>query len=147
MVATVYDFLLFVHVLFAFALVAAVTTFWALILSTQPGRMLLTPRGAMLLGRVGGMTVAVSGFGVLVFGVWLAIYIDGYELWDGWILASLVLWLVSTIVGIRSGRLYERAAEPDADAVVLRRQGLMLQVISSAAILFVLILMIFKPGA
>ena len=28
----------------------------------------------------------VSGFGLLVFGVWLALYIDGYELWDGWIL-------------------------------------------------------------
>ena len=34
----------------------------------------------------------VGGLGVLVFGVWLALEVDGYELWDGWIIAAMVLW-------------------------------------------------------
>jgi uncharacterized integral membrane protein len=43
--------------------------------------------------------------------------------------------------------LYERAATGAGDAVRLRRTGLQLQVIATAAILLILILMIFKPGA
>ncbi len=141
------DVLLFVHVLFAFGMVAAVVTFWALIVATRPGRTSLPPMGAMLLGRVGAIVVGVSSVGTLVFGVWLAIDIDGYELWDTWILASLVLWTVSTVVGQRGGVYYERAAAPGADAVALRRTGLQFQVVSSAALALILVLMIFKPGA
>jgi hypothetical protein len=143
----VYDFLLFVHVLFAFGLVAAVTTFWALTLATRPQRMSLTPAGAMLLGRVGAIVVGISSLGVLVFGVWLAIYLDAYHPWDGWVLGSIVLWVIATGTGQQSGRLYERAARGGGDAVTLRRTGLQLQVIATAAILLMLILMIFKPGA
>jgi hypothetical protein len=143
----VYDFLLFVHVLFAFGLVAAVTTFWALTLATQPQRMSLTPAAAMLLGRVGAIVVGISSLGVLVFGVWLAIYLDAYHPWDGWVLGSIVLWVIATGTGQQSGRLYERAATGGSDAVRLRRTGLQLQVIATAAILLILILMIFKPGA
>jgi hypothetical protein len=143
----VYDFLLFVHVLFAFGLVAAVTTFWGLTLATRPQRMSLTPAAAMLLGRVGAIVVGISSLGVLVFGVWLAIYLDAYHPWDGWVLGSIVLWVVATGTGQQSGRLYERAATGAGDAVRLRRTGLQLQVIATAAILLILILMIFKPGA
>jgi uncharacterized membrane protein len=143
----VYDFLLFVHVLFAFALFAALTTFWALILTTRPGRESLSPKGAMLLGRAGGILVAVALMGVLVFGVWLAIYVDGYELWDTWILASLVLWLIAGATGQRSGTYYQRAVEPGSDAVALRRTGLLLQVVAGASTLLILVMMIFKPGA
>jgi hypothetical protein len=143
----VYDFLLFVHVLFAFGLVAAVTTFWAVTLATRPQRMSLTPAAAMLLGRVGGIVVGISSLGVIVFGVWLAIYLDAYHPWDGWVLGSIVLWVISTGTGQQSGRFYQRAATGGGDAVTLRRTGLQLQVVANAAILLILILMIFKPGA
>jgi hypothetical protein len=143
----VYDFLLFVHVLFAFGLVAAMTTFWAMILSTRPERMSLTPAGAMLLGRACAILVGISSLGVVVFGVWLAIYLDSYELWDGWIIGSLILWAIGTGAGQRSGAYYQRASTASAEAVPLRRTGLQLQVLSSAAILLILVLMIFKPGA
>jgi hypothetical protein len=143
----VYDFLLFVHVLFAFGLVAAMTTFWALILSTRPERMSLTPAGAMLLGRAGGILVGISSLGVMVFGVWLAIYLDEYHPWDGWILASLVLWALATGLGQLGGRFYQKASEPGADTATLRRQGLVFQLVANTALTLVLILMIFKPGA
>jgi hypothetical protein len=143
----VYDFLLFVHVLFAFGLVAAMTLFWGLILTTRPERMSLTPAAAMWLGRTGAVVVGISSLGVLVFGVWLALYVDGYALWDGWILGALILWVVSTGTGTRSGKYYERAGQNPGDAVALRRTGLQLQVVASVAVLLILVLMIFKPGA
>jgi hypothetical protein len=142
-----YDFLLFVHVLFAFGLVAAITVFWALTLATRPQRMSLPPAGAMILGRSAGILVGISSLGVLVFGVWLAIYLDAYHPWDGWVLGSIVFWAIGTGLGQRSGRLFERAASAGADGVALRRTALQLQVAATAAITLVLVLMIFKPGA
>jgi hypothetical protein len=143
----VYDFLLFVHVLFAFGLVAAITTFWAVTIATRPERMSLPPAGVMTLGRTAGVLVGISALGVLVFGVWLAIYLPEYHPWDGWILGSIVLWAIGTGLGQRSGRLFERAAGAGAEAVALRRTGVQLQVVATVAILLVLVLMISKPGA
>jgi hypothetical protein len=143
----VYDFLLFVHVLFAFTMVAAVTLFWALILSSRPGHQSLTPAAAMWLGRTGAITVGIGSLGALVFGVWLAIYVDGYELWDGWILGSLILWAIAVPVGARGGTYFERAAREPENAPALRRTGLTLQSIASIALVLLFVTMIFKPGA
>jgi F0F1-type ATP synthase membrane subunit c/vacuolar-type H+-ATPase subunit K len=143
----VYDFLLFVHVLFAFTMVAAVTLFWALIVSSRPGRESLTPATAMWLGRAGTITVGIGSLGALIFGVWLAIDVDGYELWDGWILASLIFWAIAVPVGARGGKYFEQAAREPENAVALRRTGLAFQSVASAALLLVLVMMIFKPGA
>ena len=47
--------------------------------------------------RAGGASRSPTGPGtsaallLLVFGIWLALYVDGYEIWDGWILGALVL--------------------------------------------------------
>ena len=142
-----YDFLLFVHVLFAFTMVAAVTLFWSLVVTSRPGRQSLTPAAAMRLGRAGVIAVGIGSLGALVFGVWLAIYIDGYELWDGWIVASLVFWAIAVPVGALGGRYFERAAREPENAVALRRTGLQLQVTASAALLLLIVMMIFKPGA
>ena len=142
-----YDFLLFVHVLFAFGLFAAVTMFWTLIITTRPGAMSITPAAAMLFGRVGAIVVGISSLGAMIFGVWLAIYLDEYELWDGWIIGSLILWAIATGVGQRSGVYFQRAAAPGADVVSLRRTGTYLQLAANASLLLILILMIFKPGA
>ena len=142
----VYDFLLFVHVLFAFTAVSATTLFWMLIAATQPGRMLLTPGSAMTLGRIGGIAIGLGMIGALVFGVWLAIYVDGYELWDTWIAVSIVLWLIGGVAGQRAGAAYQRAAE-GGDVVALRRQGLVFHTVSTAALVVILVMMIFKPGA
>jgi hypothetical protein len=142
----VYDFLLFVHVLFAFGMVAAVTAFWALTVGTRQ-RGSLPAAGAMALGRSAPILIGISSLGALVFGVWLAIYLDSYHPWDGWILGSIVLWAIGVSFGQRSGVYFQRAAAPGADVAALRRTGVQLQVVATAAILLVLVLMIFKPGA
>ena len=79
--------------------------------------------------------------GAIVFGVWLAIDDDAYQVWDGWIIASLLLWAVSMAAGVRAGQAFER------DPVAGRQVGIRLQTLSSLAVVAILLLMIWKPGA
>ena len=156
-----YDFLLFVHVLAAFTLVSAIVVYSVL---TVVGWRNDRPSRAAALHRIGKVALPMvigGGVGALIFGIWLAIYVDGYELWDGWILASLALWVVATATGQMSGRDYVKAGElatrltaegHDEPSGELRqltqsRHGLVLQLVSDAAVLTLLILMIYKPGA
>ncbi|HYY75060.1 MAG TPA: DUF2269 family protein [Gaiellaceae bacterium] len=144
-----YDFLLLVHVLSAFALLGATAALWAIVLATRPARPRLSAATAALLLRPTTVVVIVGTLGTLVFGVWLAIYLDEYQPWDGWIVASLVLWLVGTITGARSGNEYNAAgtAGDPTDAARLWKRGNVLSVISTVAVVAVLVLMIYKPGA
>ncbi len=147
--ARVYDFLLLVHVLSAFAMLGATIGFWAITLATIPGRPLLGPTTAPALVRPLTVLAILGTLGTLVFGIWLAIYLDAYEPWDGWILASLAFWLVSAITGARAGNDYNAAGEAGdaAEAARLWKRGTMLAAISTVAVLVVLYFMIFKPGA
>jgi uncharacterized membrane protein len=135
-----YDWLLFLHVLGAALAVGAMTALWLLILATR-GAALLDPPSAMSYGRFFGIVVGAGMMTALVFGIWLAIDVDGYELWDGWILASLVLWAIAGWAGGQAGRSFE------ADPVAGRAKGIRFQAISSIGLLLILILMIWKPGA
>ena len=99
-----YDWLLFLHVLGAFFAVGALTALWALILGTRGTAPLLDPRSAMVFGRAGGILVGVGMMVALAFGIWLAIDVEAYQLWDGWILASLVLWAIGGWAGGAAGR-------------------------------------------
>ncbi len=144
-----YDFLLLVHVLSAFALLGATAALWAFVLATWPSRPRLSAATAAVLLRPTTAVVIIGTLGTLVFGVWLAIYLDEYQPWDGWIVASLVLWLVGAITGERAGREYNSAgtaAEP-IDAARLWKRGNVLSAISTVAVVAVLVLMIYKPGA
>jgi uncharacterized membrane protein len=136
-----YDWILFLHVLSAFLLVGALTALWGLVLATRPSAPIFDPTGAMRFGRIGGPLAGVGGIGTIVFGIWLAIDVDGYELWDGWILASLILWAVGTWSGTQAGKEFQR------DAIGRRRAGIRLQALNTVAVLVILILMIWKPGA
>lgn len=144
-----YDFLLLVHVLSAFALLGGTAALWAVVLATRPARSLLSPATAAALLRPTTIVVIVGTLGTLVFGVWLAIYLDAYRLWDGWIVASLLLWLVGTIAGARSGKEYGAAGTAGDAAAAARvwKRGNLLAAVSTAAVLAVLVLMIYKPGA
>src|SRR4051812_17588333 len=100
-----YDWLLFLHVLAAFLAVTAIVLLGGLLVlgasvAAQPPTLRRLLRLALVLWAVGSV-------GVLVLGIWLAIYVDGYELWDGWIAAALVLWLVA---GAASGRVSRAGA-------------------------------------
>ena len=136
-----YDWLIFLHVLSAFIAVGALTALWTLILGTRGSAPLFDPPSTLAFGRVAGILVGVGLMGALVFGIWLAIDLDAYQLWDGWILASLVLWLISGWAGGQAGKSFE------SDPVAGRAAGIRYQAINSAAVLLILVLMIWKPGA
>ena len=53
---------------------------------------------------MGDALIAVGMIGTIVFGIWLAL--DEYEIWDGWIITALVLWLLAAAVGGRVGKVY-----------------------------------------
>jgi hypothetical protein len=135
------DWLLSLHLLSAVLLGAALTAYWALVLGTRPALAMLTPAGADRLNRPLTVAVSIGALGTIVFGVWLAIVQDAYQVWDGWIMAAIVLWAAGVGLGQRAGKAFA-AAGPLA-----RRNGVLLQASSSAAILAVLVLMIWKPGA
>jgi hypothetical protein len=148
----VYDTLLFLHVLAAFFLGAGVVIYSAFVLGSPVNRP--TRLVAEILWGIGGL-------GTLALGIWLALYLDAYEIWDGWIIGAIVLWALGVEAGRRGGQNYADAQkhaeqlaaagrdEPDAElASRLRdRRAALLTGVSALAILLVLVDMIYKPGA
>ena len=136
-----YDWLLFLHVLSAGLAVGALTALWALVLSSRGGTPMVSPDSAMRFGRTAGILVGAGMLGAIFFGIWLAIHVDGYELWDGWILASIVIWAISGWAGGQAGKAFA------GDPVTGRQTGIRYQAINSVGLFVILVLMIWKPGA
>jgi hypothetical protein len=155
------DWMLALHVLSAFTLVAGTILFWVLIVAV---RRTDTPEGTIRMGpvvKVGNAATAIGAVGTLVLGIWLAFSVGGYEIWDFWIIAALVLWAILTPLGQRTGVAYmqgmTKAQElqaagqtgPSSELLALNRtpNGLVLHSLTSLVILLMLIVMIWKPGA
>ena len=136
-----YDWLIFLHVLSAFLAVWSLTALLALVLSSRGATPLISPDSAMRFGRTAGIVVGAGMMGAIFFGVWLAIYLDGYQLWDPWILASIVIWAISGWAGGQAGKAFA------GDAVGGRQAGIRYQAINSVGLFIILVLMIWKPGA
>ena len=134
------DFLLLAHILAAFALFAMVVMYTAFVLGGP------TPRPAVILAQT---LDGIGGLGTLIFGVWLALYLDGYEVWDGWIIAALVLWAVAAEMGRRTHTALEPsfAGGSGAEGVVVDRVAVRWHVIRTALIVLLLADMIYKPGS
>ena len=159
---SLYDWLLFLHILTAFALVAALVVFWIIgIVARNVDRPAESLR-YFRVARPANVLVIVGILGTLVFGIWLAIERDEYQVWDGWIVAALVLWAIATETGRRGGipymeakQLAERLAaegraeepSPELRAKLKDRNGMILNGLSSLAVLLLLLDMIYKPGA
>jgi uncharacterized membrane protein len=156
-----YDWVLFLHVLSAFAFVAAYTILTVVLVAA---RRIETARAALDLlsvARSADVLAWAGATGTLVFGIWLAVDVEGYELWDGWILGAFLFWLVAeeairrldlTLKRARHlarAPALPRAADPTAElrAVLRSRHTLALHIVGSGALPALLALMIFKPGA
>jgi hypothetical protein len=156
-----YDWLVSLHVLAAFALVAGYVLYGVMIAWSwrreTPAEMLRLTG----ISRTGNVLMWVGSLGTLVLGIWLAIDVDAYSILDGWIVAAFVLWAAAMETGRRSGTLYARAttraaelsaAGDEGSSTELReilrdRRALMWQTVSSVAVLVLLYDMIYKPGA
>jgi hypothetical protein len=155
------DWLLALHVIAAFAYVAGIALFWILIVAV---RKIDTPEGTIRMEpvvKIGNAAVGIGAGGTLLLGIWLAFSLDSYAIWDGWIVAAIVLWVLSMAVGQRTGVEYTRGMTkakeleaagqtgPSAELLALNRtsNGVVFHFLASLVVLLILLDMIFKPGA
>jgi uncharacterized membrane protein len=155
------DWLLALHVLSAFSYVAGIVLFWVLIVAV---RKVDTPEGTIRMEpavKVGNAAVGIGAGGTLILGIWLAFAVGSYAIWDGWIVAALVLWVLSIPIGQRTGVEYTRGMTKakeleaagqtgsNANLLALNRttNGVVLHFLASVVVLLILLDMIFKPGA
>jgi len=124
----VYDWLLFLHVLAAFMVAATAVMYTAVALGASPGGPAI---------RVSDALWNVGGLGTLILGIWLALYVDGYEIWDGWILGAIAVWVIATGTG-------ERARTELAEG---KGGFTAVHWVRTVAVLGLLVLMVWKPGA
>ena len=149
------------HVLSAFAYVGGIVLFWVLVVAV---RRVDTPEGTLRMApivKVGNAAVGIGATGTIVIGIYLAFALDSYAIWNGWIIAALVLWAISAELGRRTGAAYmqgmdkakelDAAGKPNANAELLALNrtsaGVVLHALTSLAVLLILLDMIFKPGA
>jgi uncharacterized membrane protein len=149
-----YDWLLFLHMVGAAAIFAALALFTAALVGARNGR---SEEAVSVLGvtRVGGLLFDVGGLLLLVFGIWLAFDAD-YGLMDEWVVGALVVYVVAAYAGTRTrvrllavrDRLAGAEAEVDLRALVReKRAAVFFYALTVASVLILLLLMIFKPGA
>ncbi len=155
------QWILALHVLSAFALVSALVLFWVLIVTV---RRTDTPEGTLRMSpvaKVGNGAAAIGGIGTIVFGVWLAFSVGNYDIWDGWIIAAIVLWALATGAGAKAGKEYmagmtkaqelqaagQAGSSAELRAINRTQRGLALHALGSVLTLLILVDMIWKPGA
>jgi hypothetical protein len=131
-----YEALLLFHVLAAFFLASGVLIYSAFALGSPVNKATRT---------VAEILWGVGGLGTLALGIWLALNRDEYELWDGWIIASLVLWFLAT----GSGAQASRGVQPTGDdsAVAIDRRTAFAHWARVLYVVALLIVMLWKPGA
>ena len=124
-----YHGLLFFHLIAAFLLAVTIVMYSAVALgATSSPRMLF----------VADRCWDVGGLGTLIFGIWLALNLDQYDFFDGWILLALLLWLVATGLG----QSVQRGIGGDDIRSVIA-----LHWIRTIVVIGLLVTMIWKPGA
>jgi len=152
-----YSWLLALHLLAAFAIAAALVLYSALVYTGRRMRTLEDTRYVFRLAPIGAPLIGAGSVLALLLGIWLAIKSPDYHVWDGWVIAALVLWLVFGAIGGRTGAYYTGvqkiadANEPGAEAEVISRlqapTGLLLHLGNIAIFVLLLLDMLFKPGA
>jgi hypothetical protein len=150
---TRYETLLVLHVASAFTFFSAYTMVTALLVAClrvdTPARALALLR----LARPADVLAWVGATGTLVFGLWLVFDEELYDLTQGWVIGALLLWLVAEEairredLLFKKGRQVVRSGGPaELRNVLHSRHAVALHVVGGAALLALLIVMIYKPG-
>ena len=154
------DWILALHLLAAFSLVAAEVAFSIMVAalwrSDNPARV----AAMMPVARTGAIMVMAGMAGTLIFGIWLAFSKDDYQLWDGWVIAALVLWAIGGFLGQKSGEGYQAGGElgaklagegttssPELAETFGASRAFWLHIATLVVVLLILVDMIWKPGA
>ena len=152
-----YAWMLALHLLAAFAIASALVLYTVMVIK---GRRAESAEQTKLLFRIAPIGTPLIGGGsvlALILGVILAIDSDRFEIWNGWIIAGIVLWALMGAIGQRTGAYYtavqqlaEEGGEAAQQEVVARLRaptGAMLHLATVLVFLLILLDMIFKPGA
>jgi hypothetical protein len=131
-----YDALLFFHLLSAFFLASAIVMYSAFLLGSPVNRT--TRLVAEILWGVGGL-------GTLVLGIWLALNRPQYEIYDGWIIAAIVIWFLATGSGAQASRGVQPAG--DDSPVAVDRRTAFAHWMRVFWFTLLLIVMVWKPWA
>ena len=154
------DWILALHLISAVSLVGAVTMFSVMIAALWRTDDPAAVTSFMRVGLVGNVLVSIGSLGTIIFGVWLAISLDAYQLWDGWVIAAIILWFVAIGVGKQAGDGYRATSEmaaqldssgsprsPELAAAMGVTRAFWMHCISTLLIFLILVDMIWKPGA
>ena len=133
-----YETLLALHLIFAAVTFITVVMFsaWAFGAPLTKGNFVLADHAWNL-----------SGLGVLVFGIWLALYVDGYGILDGWILGAIVLLLVASAFGAWARTPLLALLKEGGGPQAARSQVTIWHWLRTLSVLGILVLMVWKPGA
>jgi uncharacterized membrane protein len=136
---SLYETLLFFHVLGAFALVAGTTAMAPFAFGW--GQAALDRIGAARLASIGSIMSGVGAVLTLVLGLWL-VHNVGYQLFRLWILGALILW---AIAGYSNGQVAgaARNVTKGEDAAINVRT---FWIVDALGATLLLVLMVWKPG-
>ncbi len=154
------DWILALHLISAASLVGALTIFSVMIAALWRTDDPSAVTSFMPLNLVGNALVILGSLGTIVFGVWLAISLDAYQVWDGWVIAAIVLWVLLAAVGKQTGDGYRATAEtaaqlvssgsprsPELAASMGATRAFWFHVTACVIVILILLDMIWKPGA
>ncbi|HEX4733152.1 MAG TPA: hypothetical protein VH247_01960 [Thermoleophilaceae bacterium] len=136
---SLYETLLFLHVLGAFALVAGTTVMAPFALGW--GQAALERIGSARLAMIGSILSGVGAVLTLVLGLWLVGNV-GYSFFRVWILGALVFW---AIAGYSNGQVAVAAREV-TKGEDSSRDVKVLWVADMLGATVLLVLMVWKPG-
>jgi hypothetical protein len=155
------DWVLALHVSSAFAMVAGAVLYTVLLRTIRRTDVPAEMTRLKPVVRVGDVATAIGAGGTIVFGLWLAFSVGGYDVWDPWIVAALVLWAAYMEVGRRTGAHFVNAMQMADDLEAAGHDGsssdllevnrarplLVGHTLAFALVVLILVDMIWKPGA
>lgn len=155
------DWIFALHLLTAATLVGSLVMSWIVVVALWSAHTPGATLGFNRVALVGTATTVAGLLGAIAFGIWLAILRDNFQLWDGWVMAAIALWIVATVALLRSFAEYAKpaakakalmasgqtTASTELTALNRTATGLGLRALASLAIVLIVIDMIWKPGA
>jgi uncharacterized membrane protein len=155
------DWMFAIHLLFAATLVGGLVMSWIIFVSLYTADTAHTTLNLNRVGLVGIVAIGLGLLGTIVIGIWVAILRANFHPWDGWVIGAIVLWAIATAALVRAFTEYRRPVDKakellaagqtgsSSELVALNRAttGLMFRAVASAAVVLIVIDMIYKPGA
>jgi hypothetical protein len=136
-----YDLLLFLHILAAAGLFAAMATYSAVAFGASVDSRSLS---------IANVTWNASAGAILILGILLVVIDDDegglphYGIFDGWILLAIALWLAAGGLGEAAQR---DSGEGGGTASAMDSRQRLMHWLRVAAVIALLVVMVWKPGA